>query len=464
MTSDILNRVGMVLSETGGAYTYVVANNLISNRFNTPGEAGAVDGRSYWWMIEEENDYMIFEGVWTLSTMRVAIGTIWHSKIANAHGTAKMTLGGNATLRSPTPAEFFDLVLVRGDKVQAWSSAQKKQARENIGVQKKNYILNGAMMVSQENGSNVGAVSGFYPVDQFYISNGAGGSFQIGRVSAVTPAGSPNRISVVVTSPDTSIAAGETQGIIHPIEGYSFADLMYGTASAKSATLRFGVNAPAGTYSVSIRNPSAARTYVGEYVISGGEAGTDVYKSIVIPGDQAGTWPKDNQTGVSLCWTLVCGSTYQGAAGGWYAANYVGSTNQSNFMGTNGATFQLFDVGLYEGVVAPDFVVPDLAETLRRCQRYWEVMTFGGIYFPNSAPGALMYAPLNFTEKRTSSPTLTMLSSTTNICWTNGGSNASPTTFSLSVITGKSGRVNAGLSTSTMGGILPFDFSVNARL
>ncbi len=118
MASDILDRVAMVITDTGTGD--VTANVLISNRFNTPAEAGAVNGGSYWWMLEEDSNYEIFEGVYTASGTKVARTTVWQSKIAGVHGTTRMTLGGNATLRSITPAEAF-LALARLDKVNAFA-------------------------------------------------------------------------------------------------------------------------------------------------------------------------------------------------------------------------------------------------------------------------------------------------------------------------------------------------------
>jgi hypothetical protein len=39
-------------------------------------------------------------------------------------------------------------------------------------------------------------------------------------------------------------------------------------------------------------------------------------------------------------------------------------------MGTNGNVFELFDVGLYEGAVAPAFQLPDYVPELLTCKRY----------------------------------------------------------------------------------------------
>lgn len=245
-------------------------------------------------------------------------------------------------------------------------------AAADAAVDRKNYIVNGAMMVSQENGITAGTVTGYYPVDQFFLSFSNGGTFSTAQVVSNTPGGSPNRLQVTVTSADATVAAGDLLYIGQAIEGLRIADLLFGTASARTVTLRFGVKAPAGTYCVVLLNSAANRSYVAEYVISGGEANTDVVKTVTIPGDTSGTWLATNGIGITVRWGLMAGSTFQQTAGSWGTANVLGSANQFNFMGTNGNVFELFDVALYEGTTAPTYRPPFLLDELQVCKRYWQ--------------------------------------------------------------------------------------------
>lgn len=99
----------------------------------TPAEAGAGDGKSHLWTLEEGNDYDIFEGVWTLSGTKVGRATIWQSKIGNVHHITKMTLAGNATLRSITPVEAFNYIpRVDKDQSASFSETQKARGRGNL--------------------------------------------------------------------------------------------------------------------------------------------------------------------------------------------------------------------------------------------------------------------------------------------------------------------------------------------
>ena len=72
----------------------------------------------------------------------------------------RMLVGAN------TGASAFTYA-VRYDAAQTLTPAQRSQARSNIDVTKKNYIINGAMMVSQENGATLVAAPTL-PADQFY--------------------------------------------------------------------------------------------------------------------------------------------------------------------------------------------------------------------------------------------------------------------------------------------------------
>jgi len=246
-------------------------------------------------------------------------------------------------------------------------------AWNTVETTKKNYIINGAMMISQENGTTPGSIVGvaYYPVDAFNCTAGTSGAINAQQVLAAAPSGSPYRLQLSVGAIDAAVGAGDLVYIDTYLEGLRVTDLQFGTANAKTVTVRFGVRAPAGTYCLVILNGAANRSYVSEYVIAAGEANTDVVRSITIPGDVTGTWPKDNTRSMTVRWGLMAGTTYQQAAGSWGTGNPVGTANQFNFMAA-GNVFYLFDVSLTEGTVAPPFVVPDYASELALCQRYWQ--------------------------------------------------------------------------------------------
>jgi hypothetical protein len=130
------------------------------------------------------------------------------------------------------------------------------------------------MQISQENGATAGGANGYYPTDCFGVFMTSAGTFQAGQMAIVTPGGSPNRLRISVATADATVNAGDLFYIMTHIEGLRVADLMFGTAAAKTVTLQFGVKAPAGTYCVIIENSAANHSYVAEYVITAADATT----------------------------------------------------------------------------------------------------------------------------------------------------------------------------------------------
>jgi hypothetical protein len=344
---------------------------------------------------------------------------------------------------------------VRYDTAQALTSSQKAQARANIDCLKKNYIINGAMMVSQENGTTASSASGYYPVDQFTIATtGTTGVYSAAQTfSSPTPAGSTARLRVTVTTADAAVGANDMVWIVQSVEGLRVVDLGFGSAAAKTVTAQFGVKAPAGTYCFAITNGATNRTYVAEYIIAAGEANTSVVKSVVIPGDTTGTWVIDNTKGFELRWGLMVGSTWQQAAGSWGTVNAVGSANQFNFMGTAGNVFELFDVGLYEGTVAPAFQVPDYASELALCQRYYQKF-IGFMVAGNHAAGQLMYNGFPIAPQLRATPTSVTFANT---------SYANASALALNAATQSVLRLNITM-TATGYGYGISDVTLNARL
>lgn len=347
--------------------------------YQSPAAAGVVNGRLYKYRAESADlsQWEVGEGAYNSSTDVLARSAVLFNSLGT---TAKINFSTTPLVAVVALKE--DLISV--EESNNFTGTQKARARANIDVLKKNYVINGGMMVSQEWGATAGNTApNYYAADQFFINfAGTSGAYTIAQVASVTPGGSPNRIRTTVTAADAAVAAGDLVYLATRLEGFRVADLVYGAAGAKTTTIQFGVKAPAGTYCVTFVNGSASRCYVAEYVISGGEANIDVVKSVTIPGDITGTWAKDNTCGLEIRWGLMCGSTFQFTANVWGPANGYASPSQFNFMGTNGNLFELFDVGLYEGA-APSFQLPDYDEELRKCQRHF-IQTLANEYLPVS--------------------------------------------------------------------------------
>jgi hypothetical protein len=297
--------------------------------------------------------------------------------------------GNNKSTLTATDLTLTVPVVLPANPTTALQAAPKQYVDATAKVfSNKNYIVNGAMMVSQENGTAPLTASGTYPVDQFRVSFSNTGTQTFQQANVYSPAGSVYRLRVTCTVADASVAASDYCTITQPIEGIVIADLQSGRPLAKTVTLQFGVKAPAGTYCVALRNGTVDRSYVAEYVISAGEANTDVVKSVTIQLDTSGSWVTYNILGMYVTWTLMSGTATNTTAGSWTAGSFFGTANQFNFMGTINNVFELFDVSLTEGTVAPPFKVPDYADELLACQRYWQQVGMGATGSWTGAGGA----------------------------------------------------------------------------
>jgi hypothetical protein len=237
----------------------------------------------------------------------------------------------------------------------------------------KNRIINGAMVVSQRNGtSTVSApTDGQFVLDRFNNFTNGGGVYSVGQ-STTAPAGFGNSMLYTVTTADASIASTDYYLFVQPIEGYNCSDLAYGTASAKTVTVSFWVRSSVtGTFGFGLRQRNGARSYVGQYTISA--ANTWEQKSITIAGDTAGSIANDNDTGLLVTWDLGSGSNRNGTANTWQAGNYWRASGNTNLISTSGATLHITGVQLEVGSTATSFDYRPYTTELQLCQRYCQL-------------------------------------------------------------------------------------------
>lgn len=232
----------------------------------------------------------------------------------------------------------------------------------------KNYIVNPAMQISQQNGDASVATS-LFPADQWQGSSTiAGAAFARGRPSL---SGS-DYIGIALSTAKPALAASDAHAMRQLIEGTRVVDLQWGTANAKQAVLRFAAaTATGGTFVVTVKNSDANRTFIAPFTMPSGWTWTTF--GIVIPGDTTGTWLTTANIGMNLSFNFATGTSLIGAAG-WQAGNWNGLPGMTNGAAVTGS-YLITDVGLYADPyktgVAPLFRVPDFGDELRRCQRYW---------------------------------------------------------------------------------------------
>ncbi len=298
----------------------------------------------------------------------------------------------------------------------------------------KNRLINGAMTIAQYATSASTSTNSFV-LDRWKLQFSGGGVATVQQSSTVPSSTTfASSALLTVTTPDSSLAAGDYYGIVQYIEGYNVADLGFGTSAATSVTLSFWVRSSVtGTYSVAFSNQDGAtRTYVATYTIN--SANTWEQKTITIAGDTTGTWNKTNSNGLRVWFALGMGSTYETSnPNAWEATAAIQSTSSVDWIATNGATFYITGVQLEKGSTATSFDYRPYGTELALCQRYFQNLSYAssqvistGIAYSTTAAAAGIY----FLQEMRATPSITLPpagQSTGQISFLNGASYPSAT-------------------------------------
>jgi hypothetical protein len=287
----------------------------------------------------------------------------------------------------------------------------------------RNKIINGAAEIAQRGTS-------------FTVNTGFGANYTLDRYSriAVTsavvtvtqasdgPASDPTlpySLRCTVATADPTVTASELWTLLQKIEGYSARDLI-----DKTFTLSFWVrSAKVGTHCVTFYNndyPSADRYYVAEYNISA--ANTWEYKEITILNGLItdGTWNWTNGSGLTVGWTLYCGTTRQGAPGSWQSGWALATSSQVNVLDTIGNIFAITGVQVEVGNTATPFEHRPFGVELGMCQRYYEKSfsyatapaqntgaTLGAAYATGQVVNQAFSTSVTFAVAKRAAPTIT---------------------------------------------------------
>jgi hypothetical protein len=322
----------------------------------------------------------------SVTTAKIADGSVTSAKLAA--GAAVPSQTGNA-----------GLYLTTNGTTASWATSP-------TGF--RNRIINGDMRIDQRNaGASVTPTSSQYTVDRFNfgITQSSKFSVQQNSGSVTPPAGFSNYLGFTSLSA-YSVGAGDAFHLQHIIEGYNFADMMFGSASASTINLSFWVRSSlTGTFGGALRNSASDRSYPFSYTVNA--ANTWEQKTITIAGETTGTWVTNNGVGIRLHFGLGAGSTFSGTAGAWANANYVSATGATSVVGTNGATFYITGVQLEAGSSATEFERRPIGTELALCQRYYyQTVSNEGVGVVYSSTAASFKAKLPVTMR--SNPSLTM--------------------------------------------------------
>ncbi len=256
----------------------------------------------------------------------------------------------------------------------------------------RNIVKNGAMMVDQRNSGSTATSSpsgsSVYGCDRMLFSNLNTGELTL-TLQQVTdaPAGFYYSQKVTVATPESSggtPAADDRTGMQYRFEGYDINHLNLGTANAKDFVVSFYIKVSvAGNYGLAIVNNSGSRSYCVLFAAT--TSWTRV--SIKVPKDTSGTYAATNAEGLALKFGFYNGSSRVGSdqgitgTGSWQSSNTPqGTTGQTQFGGTNGATWQITGIQLEVDSgsgVATDFEHRSYAQELALCGRYYQKLIEG---------------------------------------------------------------------------------------
>lgn len=104
--SHKVNLVRVLTTATGNS-TPITLGARYSTLFKTPAEAGAIDGRTYTYLIVDGNDYEYGRGVYTASGTSLSRNAL-ESRVAGTLGTSRLNLSGTAQVRFVELAEDMD--------------------------------------------------------------------------------------------------------------------------------------------------------------------------------------------------------------------------------------------------------------------------------------------------------------------------------------------------------------------
>jgi hypothetical protein len=343
---------------------------------------------------QQNGIYVAAAGAWSLASdvntaaelvpamlVPVQSGTVNADTVWQLKTQAPIVIGTSNILFQEVAANLAQYALLSAANVftqpQSVPSAVQPQHAINLGqfaaapLSFRNLLVNGAMRVAQQYGSVLQTPSNAtWVIDQWVFGTTQSGKFTFQQVSGPLALGFDTYAQFTVASAYTSGAA-DYFTYQQLIEAANLTALCWGTANARPVSLQFVVNSSvAGTFSGSLRNAAATRSYPFTFTIS--QANTDTLIQIPnIPGDTGGSWILSGAVGgLLVTFDLGSGTSFRGNAGSWQAGSFTGVTSAVSLVGTVAATFKVTGVQLELGSSCTSFERPTPDAENARCQRY----------------------------------------------------------------------------------------------
>jgi len=297
------------------------------------------------------------------------MSTIEVNKIAPVSGGTTVTMGDS------------------GDTFTVTSGATLNASSSNLAnrANAKPLIINGDMQVAQRGTSVSTTAGGYKTVDRLQFNTASTTGDATFSQEDDAPANTGFRKSMKITPNATeSMSASKNILFTYAIEGQDVQVLQHGSASPPKATLSFWVKSnKTGAYSMQVKEESITdESYVlFEYTIS--QANTWEQKVFSWTGNSAHTINNDNAMGFRLCWHLASGSDdHRSASTSWVVdSSFRTTANQVNLFDNTSNNWYLtgvqLEVGEFTSATLPPFQHESFGDSLRRCQRYFQMRAEG---------------------------------------------------------------------------------------
>lgn len=407
MAFVIKDRVFEYTTTTGTGTLTLAGTKSGYQQFSVVGDGNT----TYYTVVAENGDWETGIGTYTSSGTTLARTTVLSSSNSNnlvnfAAGTKEVFSSQPAgravavdTLATSTSLGTSNLLAPSQNAVKTYVDNKVE------GSPFRNRIINGDFLINQRRGTDAVTLAaiGQYNADRWYhaVSQSSKASSQV--FNGGSTLGSKNYLRMKTVS---AITLGSTDyfNIEQRIEGNNLQDFNFGAAEASQVTLSFWVRASqTGTYNVAFRNGDINRCYVTTYTINA--TNTWEYKTITVNGDTSGTWKINEDIGLAVRFDFGSGSTYTtGTTNTWITGNFLKSSGTTSLITASGATLDLALVQLEKGGVATPFEYLHTADSLARCQRYYQrcyANTRG--YAP--ASGYTLETPISFRAQMRVIPT-----------------------------------------------------------
>ena len=312
----------------------------------------------------------------------------------------KGSTSGDVTLTVPAVAGTNTVTIPAATGNLPLSDLDHVTNRQNA----KPLIINGGMTVAQRGTSFTGQTGSAYLLDRIFMRLGGAGTWTITQDTDVPSGyGFTNSLKMDCTTANSSLDATDFIFVNMRFEKQDMRIFNKGTSDAKKVTVAAWVKSPTtGTHVVGFydANSSTNRYCMQTYTIS--SANTWTKAIVTFPadtgGDEMGT---DNTHGMNLQFWFAAGSNYSSGSAATVWENYttanqaVGQVNCSSSTDNNILITGLqMEVGEYDSTTLPPFQHESFADSLVRCQRYYQksydhgtapaTTTFNGMKFYNT--------------------------------------------------------------------------------